>query len=160
MRSPYLRMAGPSSKGRTSLDWRGRSTRKWLVCSRMQNEGSPLLDNGLHHRRLEVPNHLLIGGLNHQETDEFLFRVHPEVCSKCALPAEGTVGEHDVPRRGICDDADAKSPGFAASAAGQGICRVRRTHKLDGPGAEEPLSVRLAAVHEHLSELRIVLRSA
>src|SRR5438132_12702609 len=54
MRSPYLRMAGPSSKGRTSLGWRGRSTRKWLVCSGINNCQIELPRSGFREFFLEI----------------------------------------------------------------------------------------------------------
>src|SRR5215471_12024502 len=47
-----------------------------------------LLHDGLHYRGFEIPDHFLVGCLNHEQTDEFLFGIDPEMRPEGALPAE------------------------------------------------------------------------
>src|SRR5204863_8506410 len=77
-----------------------------------------LLHDRLHYGGFEIPDHLLIGSLHHEETDQLLFRIHPEMGTKGALPAERSIRKRYVSCYRVRDHTHAQSPGFAARPAG------------------------------------------
>src|SRR5882672_8110205 len=50
-----------------------------------------LLDNRLHHRVLEIATELTDRFLDHQQSDELLLAIDPEVRAERAVPAEAAV---------------------------------------------------------------------
>src|SRR5947199_2752116 len=70
-----------------------------MAATRMSNLRS--VDDRLHHRGFEVAGDAGAGRLHHQDANELLLRVDPEVCPERAVPAEAAVRRPPIRTRRV-----------------------------------------------------------
>src|SRR5690606_21844657 len=74
---------------------------------------APLIDQGLHHDRLEFEPRVVVVRLHHEQRDEILRWIDPEVRAVEAAPAEAALRDERAPRDRVIDDADAEAETLA-----------------------------------------------